>query len=150
MVNTCLYPMATNMISNEEYSYLELIKFEEEALGFNFNYTILELYKTNPKAKTCIKISDLDDTNEANVLVQIKFISEITTRKQEQMSFITITDGIEQLECLLFPNRYNEIMRIFNEKSRLRYDKDVCILRLRPNVRNNNLNYEIINAFKFK
>ena len=150
MVNICLYPKAENMISNEEYSYVELIKFEEEALGFNFNYSILESYKDNPKAKSCIKLSDLDDTNEANVLVQIKFISEITTKKQEQMSFVTISDGIEQLECLLFPNKNNEIMRIFNEKSRLRYDKDVCILRLKPNVRNNNLNYEIINAFKFK
>lgn len=150
MVNICLYPMAENMISNEEFSYVELIKFEEEALGFNFNYSILESYKDNPKAKSCIKLSDLDDTNEANVLVQIKYISEITTKKQEQMSFVTITDGIEQLECILFPSKNNEIMRIFNEKSRLRYDKDVCILRIRPNVRNNTLSYEIINAFKFK
>ena len=142
--------MAENMISNEEYSYMELIKFEEEALGFNFNYSILESYRDNPKAKSCIKLSELDDSNEANVLVQIKYISEITTKKQEQMSFVTISDGIEQLECLLFPNKNNEIMNIFNEKSRLRYDKDVCILRLRPNVRNNTLSYEIINAFKFK
>ena len=150
MVSACLYPKAENMINNEEYSYLELIKFEEEALGFNFNYTILELYRTNPKAKTCVMLNDLDDANEANVLVQIKFISDVTTKKQEQMSFVTITDGIEVFECLLFPNKYNEIMRIFNEKSRLRFDKDVCILRLKPNVRNNNLSYEIINAFKFK
>ena len=149
MVNAYLYPQAKDMIQNIEYSYMELVKFEEEAWGFNFNYSILDGYVSNPKARTCIKLSALDDTNSANVLVHIKYISDITTKKNEKMAFITITDGIEQLECLLFPNKYGEIMKILNQKNKVRYDKDVCILKLKPNIRDNNLNYEIINAYKF-
>ena len=126
MVSKCLYPNVAGMETNIDYDYIDLVKHEYEALGFNYNYSILNAYKTN--AKDAIMISNLDD-NEANVLVHIKYINDIITKRQEQMAFVTINDGIDILEVTLFPSNYKEVMNEINRKAKVKYDSDVLLIR---------------------
>ena len=149
MVSKCLYPNVSGMETNVDYDYIELVKYENEALGFNYNYSILDAYRSKDEAKDAVSISNLDDSNEKSVLCHIKYISDITTKKQEQMAFITINDGIDTLEVTLFPKFYKEVMNVINHKSKVRYDSDVLILRLKPFIRNSELSYEITKAFKY-
>lgn len=149
MVSKCLYPNVSGMETNVEYNYLDLVKYEYEALGFNYNYSILDAYRSSDEAKDSIMISNLDDNNEANILCHIKYISDITTKRQEQMAFITINDGIDSLELTLFPKFYKEVMSEINRKAKVRYDSDCLIIRVKPFNRNNNISYEIIKAFKY-
>ena len=146
MVSKCLYPNVAGMETNIDYDYIDLVKHEYEALGFNYNYSILNAYKT--KAKDAIMISNLDD-NEANVLVHIKYINDIITKRQEQMAFVTINDGIDILEVTLFPSNYKEVMNEINRKAKVKYDSDVLLIRLKPFIRNGILSYEIIKAVKY-
>ena len=146
MVSKCLYPNVAGMETNIDYDYIDLVKHEYEALGFNYNYSILNAYKTN--AKDAIMISNLDD-NEANVLVHIKYINDIITKRQEQMAFVTINDGIDILEVTLFPSNYKEVMNEINRKAKVKYDSDVLLIRLKPFIRNGILSYEIIKAVKY-
>jgi len=146
MVNYVKYRFDNNdIIKNNEYDYVELIRFEESALGFNLKYSNLEMYRKDYPNTT--NLIDLKEEKE-KVLVTIKFIKEITTKKDEKMAFVTIYDGFMQLECYLFPNKFEEILNIFNEKSKVKYDKDVFVLELKQTRRNNNTSYEIIKAKK--
>ena len=146
MVNYVKYRFDNNdIIKNNEYDYVELIRLEESALGFNLKYSNLEMYRKDYPNTT--NLIDLKEEKE-KVLVTIKFIKEITTKKDEKMAFVTIYDGFMQLECYLFPNKFEEILNIFNEKSKVKYDKDVFVLELKQTRRNNNTSYEIIKAKK--
>ena len=149
MVNYVKYHFdSVDMIKNEEYSINELVDFEESSLGFNLKYSILDSYKNNDISKDIKPINELNE-EIANVLVHIKSIKEITTKKNEKMSFITIYDGISTLEVTLFPDKFNEITNELNKNNRVKYMKDVCLLKLKPTYRNDSLNYEIIKAYKF-
>ena len=149
MVNYVKYHFdSSDMIKNEEYSISELIDFEESSLGFNLKYSILDSYKDNDISKDIKQIMDLSE-EISNVLVHIKSIKEITTKKNEKMSFITIYDGISTLEVTLFPDKFNEINSELNKNGRIKYMKDVCLLKLKPAYRNDSLSYEIIKAHKF-
>ena len=45
-----------------------------------------------------------DLTNEiANVVVHIKSVKEITTKRNDRMAFVTIYDGCTTIEVTLFP-----------------------------------------------
>ena len=146
MVNYVKYRFDnSDIIKNNEYDYEELVKFEEMALGFNLKYSYLEMYK-----KEYTDTVDLIDLKEdiAKVIVTIKYIKEITTKTDELMAFITIYDGLMQLECNLFPKKYHEVMNSINEKNKVKYDKDAFLLELKPYRRNGSISYEIIKAKK--
>ena len=64
------------------------------------------------------------------------------------MAFITIYDGKTSLECSLFPNKYKDVISKINLKGKVRYDKDVFVLELKPNIRGNVISYEITDATK--
>lgn len=146
MVNYVKYRFDnTDIIKNNEFEYEELVRLEETALGFNLKYSYLEMHRKEYDDLT--ELVDLKDEN-AKVLVTIKFIKEITTKKDETMAFVTIYDGLMQLECSLFPNKYFEVMNILNEKAKVKYDKDICLLELKPFKRNGATSYEIIKAKK--
>ena len=142
MVNFVKYRFDNkDIIKNNEYDYLDLIRFEENALGFNLKYSYLEMYKKDYPDTT--SLIDLKEEYE-KVLVTIKYIKEITTKTNEQMAFVTIYDGLIQLECYLFPSKYVEITNIFNEKNKVKYDKDIFVLELKQSRRGNTISYEII------
>ena len=146
MVNFVKYRFDNkDIIKNNEYDYLDLIRFEENALGFNLKYSYLEMYKKDYPDTT--SLIDLKEEYE-KVLVTIKYIKEITTKTNEQMAFVTIYDGLIQLECYLFPSKYVEITNIFNEKNKVKYDKDIFVLELKQSRRGNTISYEIIKAKK--
>ena len=90
---------------------------------------------------------DLKEEYE-KVLVTIKYIKEITTKTNDQMAFVTIYDGLMQMECYLFPSKFFEITTIFNEKAKVKYDKDIFVLELKQSRRNDTISYEIIRAKK--
>lgn len=149
MVNYVKYRFdSSEMIKNDEYNYDELVEFEEKSLGFNLKYSILESYKDNEISKNSIMLDDL--TNEiANVVVHIKSVKEITTKRNDRMAFVTIYDGCTTIEVTLFPEKFKEITDEFYKNGRVKYMKDVCLLKLKPTYRNEQLSYEIIKAHKF-
>lgn len=146
MVNYVKYRFDNkDIIKNNEFDYVELIRLEESALGFNLKYSNLEMYRKDYPNTT--SLFDLKEEKE-KVLVTIKYIKEITTKMDEKMAFVTIYDGFMQVECYLFPSKYDEILNVFNEKSKVKYDKDVFVLELKQTKRNNTTSYEIIRAKK--
>jgi DNA polymerase-3 subunit alpha len=145
MTNYVKYHFDSNeMIKNDEFSYMELVENEEKALGFNINYSILSTYKMD----NTVLISNLDGINQSNVLVHIKLVKEIVTKKNERMAFITIYDGLNTIECTLFSNNFDNVMEKLNRNSRVKYMKDVVMLSLKPMKRNGITSYEIIDAKK--
>ena len=93
-------------------------------------------------------ISNLDGINQSNVLVHIKLVKEIVTKKNERMAFITIYDGFNTVECTLFSNMFDKVMEKLNRNGRVKYMKDVVMLSLKPMKRNGVTSYEIIDAKK--
>ena len=147
MVDYILYRFKNDLIiSNVEYDYSLLIKYEEKALGFNLNYSILKQYKET--YNDTISLFELDEATNLNVLTHIRFIKEITTKKNEKMAFVTLYDETMEREVTLFPSKYNEIISLINKDNKVRYDKDVFIVSLDRGKRNNEVTYEIIGLKK--
>ena len=149
MINYVKYRFdSAEIIKNDEFSYDTLVELEEKSLGFNLKYSILESYKDNEISKNTIMLNELKD-EIANVLVHIKSVKEIVTKKNDRMAFVTIYDGIATIEVTLFPEKFKEITDEFYKNGRVKYMKDVCLLKLKPVYRNDLLSYEIIKAHKF-
>ncbi|MBP5446055.1 MAG: DNA polymerase III subunit alpha [Acholeplasmatales bacterium] len=148
MINYVSFPSLNNqdIIKGVEFSYDELVKFEEDALGFNLKFSILNMYKVD----NTVLLSNLSETDKQNVLVHIKYVKEITTKKNELMAFITIYDGKMSLEVNLFPSKFKDIMSVINSKGKVRYDKDVFLVELKPNLRGNVISYEITDIKKME
>ena len=109
---------------------------EYAALGFNVKYDIFndyEKYKIEYKATNPV---DLVPDKKVNVIGIIKRIKTLTTKKGEQMAFITLDSNHEVLDVVVFGDVYKEYSNVFSSKKlvlfngvvRMREDKLQLVL----------------------
>jgi DNA polymerase-3 subunit alpha len=112
-----------------EFSLGEKLKQEKESTGLYFSGHLIDNYKNEIENLSPMKIIDvlnMEDT-EANEKQTVKVagivtsISVKTTRKNEDMAFVTIEDRYGEIECLVFPKQYA------NDAYKLRVDAALLI-----------------------
>ena len=95
-----------------EFSLSEKLKQEKESTGMYFSGHLLDSYSKELSAVDTTEISDIlamEDINEKHPVKVAGIISSVsvkTTRKNEDMAFITIEDKYGEIECLVFPKQY--------------------------------------------
>jgi DNA polymerase-3 subunit alpha len=128
-------------ITEEEFPQSELLGFEKELLGLyvsshplDTHRGILEIY--------CSPLSQVRSLNvgqRATIGGRVKKVRRITTRKGDQMAFLTLEDGISEVEVTVFP-------RILEGASALLAEDQLIGLRVTAGERNGDLNLVIDEA----
>jgi len=128
-------------IKKEEYSFEEIANREREALGFNLKYSVFKRYEDYKQRNNLLNLADLEKGGFARVIVGVRYIRVIKTKKNDSMAFLQIYDDTDIMNAVLFPDAY---LQYENE---LENDK---IYYLTGNVeeRNNELQFIIKNMRK--
>jgi len=127
------YKMKTTI----EYSFLELSKFEKEALGFYIKYHPINYHKDIMKKHNLKTISQLLDVKEAKVLAYITKIKKIKTKQGKEMAFLEIEDGIDKLEVTLFTNTFEKFIDYLG--------KEIQVFHIKENIFNTQKTHVIEN-----
>ncbi len=97
-----------------EYEIGELLKTEIELCGF-----YISNHPTNQHfRKGMIKVNEATNSfdNFVDLVVIVERVKKIKTKKNEDMAFVTASDDTGVMEFILFPNRYNLIKNIEENK----------------------------------
>ena len=95
-----------------EFSLSEKLKLEKESSGMYFSGHLIDSYQNEIDYLKLGSIVDILNTEEINekqavrVAGIVNSVSVKTTRKNEQMAFISIEDRYGEIECLVFPKQY--------------------------------------------
>ena len=97
------------MYSDEEYTFEEISSLEREALGINVKYDIFKQYNSLKAKYKTVDVCDLVVGNNIRVLCVIDRINVIKTKKGDEMAFMSVSDDTGAVDCVIFPNNYQEI-----------------------------------------
>ncbi len=95
-----------------EYSYQEVMDYEKELLGFYLVTHPIINYRKMIEEKDLVTPSDItedDQGKQVRMLGMISRINTITTKKGDEMAFVTIDDEDAELDAVLFPRTYQAI-----------------------------------------
>ncbi len=95
----------------EEFSQRELLKMENEVLGFYISGHPLDQYKEYLRSKTTGDTSLFDDIADKKNVCLGGLISKVTlhqTRNGQLMAFLTLDDWYGSVELIVFPTTYEK------------------------------------------
>jgi DNA polymerase-3 subunit alpha len=99
-----------NYVEFKEYPYEVLEAKERELLGINFEYHIIHEYDRLIKEKSYDVLSDIIEKPLGYVqfVAVISRVKTITTKKNDEMAFITLEDEFTEVDSVLFPKQYTQ------------------------------------------
>ena len=94
-------------IIRTEDDLLDNLNREFNALGLMVSGSPLDAYQTKIKSLKAIKLDQINtSTGDVKVVGIIKNIKKITTKKKQQMAYITVYDDTMEMELTVFPEAY--------------------------------------------
>ena len=92
----------------EEFDIHTLMSLELENYGFYLtNHPVTEYKLKYPKSIAIEEISSYFD-QEVEFVCLVDRVREITTKKQDKMAFLSVSDEVAETELVLFPKVYSE------------------------------------------
>ena len=110
-----------------EFSLRDKLMLEKESSGMYFSGHMIDSYSAHVEDLNVCHISELLEAEAVREKQSVKICGIITsvtvktTRKNENMAFITVEDRYGELSCLVFPSKYRE------ENRHIRIDAPVYI-----------------------
>lgn len=101
-----------------EYGLQEKMNLERKAIHICLNGHPLEQIRPVLKVyqDTIHDLMDMDDETDVQILCQIDDIQKITTKKGDDMCFLTLGDEFDAIEGVVFPKTYEGIEHLINEE----------------------------------
>ncbi|MGX7174071.1 DNA polymerase III subunit alpha [Enterococcus ratti] len=96
-----------------DYSLEEKLQLEEKYLGVYFSGHPTEGYERLKLAKKVQLITEIIPKQTVSLLVMIKNIREIRTKKGELMAFVEGTDSSGEIAITIFPKSYRQFRSLF-------------------------------------
>ena len=100
----------------EEFDFNTLQNNEFSSLGFNVKYDVFNGYEKYKVQYKATNPKDLIRDKKANVIGVIRRVKTLTTKKGEQMAFVTLDCNMETLDVVVFSEVYLEYSFIFESK----------------------------------
>ncbi|ERJ10975.1 DNA polymerase III subunit alpha [Haloplasma contractile] len=95
---------------DKEYETEELMEREKKAIGFYLNtHPILnftEYITKHKRLRPHQAMRVMDETNPSTFVGYIEQIRTILTKKGDKMAFLTISDDLRAIDCVVFPKTY--------------------------------------------
>lgn len=110
-----------------EYPIKERLLMEKESAGMYFSGHLIDSYSENVEHLSPMSISaclDAESVKEKQNVCLCGIVSSVTTKttkKKERMAFITLEDRFGEIECLIFPTKYQQFFNLIKE------DAPLCI-----------------------
>lgn len=104
-------------IREEEFDRADLLAFEKELLGLYVTAHPLEAY-SDLLQTYCRSIRDVTAMSEgetATIGGRVKRLRRIDTRRGDQMAFVTIEDGVSDVEATVFPRALDGCAALLSE-----------------------------------
>ncbi|KAF1297450.1 DNA polymerase III subunit alpha [Enterococcus sp. JM4C] len=120
-----------------DYSLEEKLEFEEKYLGTYLSGHPTENYERIRLAKKVTAISDILPGQTVNLLVYVRSIREIRTKKGEQMAFIDGNDVSGEVSLTVFPKTYrssrtfleeNQVILVSGKVEKSNYNQELQVL----------------------
>ena len=99
-----------------ELTFEELQEKEYNALGFNLKYDIFVGYETIFDKYKATMPNDLILDKKVNVIGQIKKVKSITTKKGDQMAFVTLDCNHQLLDVVVFSEVLSQYKKVLTSK----------------------------------
>lgn len=116
IIDRMSYDFVTNYVDNvydsDEFTYGELLEREKNTLGINIKYNFLNQYQDYYNEHRLFHIDDIKENMNIRTLGYVHSIKKITTKNNETMAFVVLTDDVNMIELTLFPNilsRYSSL-----------------------------------------
>ncbi len=103
-----------------EYGMREKLLMEKDASGMYFSGHMLDNYSNHVESLDVITAAELCEKNDDGELIYsdkdkvklagiISSVSLKTTKNDDRMAFFTLEDKLGEVECIVFPKKYNEL-----------------------------------------
>ncbi|MBQ8408705.1 MAG: DNA polymerase III subunit alpha [Clostridia bacterium] len=103
-----------------EYGMKEKLLLEKEASGMYFSGHMLDNYAKHVEDLDVITTAELTETDDSGELLYsdrdkvslagiINAVSLKTTKNDDRMAFFKLEDKLGEVECIVFPKKYNEL-----------------------------------------
>ena len=104
------YALAPLIVNEDEYPKTTLMEQEREVFGFYLTHNPVSDLKT--KNNILVSLNDLKKYFDKNIkfIACVKKKREITTKKNEVMCFLTFEDEESEIEGVIFPNVYKNLV----------------------------------------
>jgi DNA polymerase III alpha subunit len=104
-------------VQSEAADNLTKLAWEKELLGLYVSEHPFSSYRPiiGPFITSLTKLKDIKRESEVKVGGIITGLKKILTKKNETMLFVKISDGLENLELLIFPKLYKETSQLWQE-----------------------------------
>ena len=113
-----LNPPEVNYPDIPEFTVKEKLMQEKESSGMYFSGHLLDGYARHVQQLSVTAIRDIvgedaavEERQTVRVAGIVTGISVKTTKKEEQMAFLTVEDRYAEIECLVFPRQYAQLMQ---------------------------------------
>ena len=114
-------------VSHEEYDVDTLIFKEKEVLGFNLTHSFKDEYEDLIKKHKLTNIKDLSfDKTLEKTIGAIKNVKVITTKNNEKMAFLLLSDDHVDLDIVIFPVLFKKFEPLLERDKR-------CIVTIKSN-----------------
>lgn len=92
----------------DEYSYGKLLEAENNALGINIKYNIINQYLPLYNKMGLLSINQIKENMQVSTLGFIQSVRVIKTKNNDEMAFIKLMDDLSSIELTLFPEIYKK------------------------------------------
>ncbi len=103
----------------EPYPFSILAEHEREAIGFNLKYHPLIAYQNIKENQNLNELSDAQSLSYVKALAFISSKKEIMTKTNQKMAFLTLDDGVMQIEVTLFSKAYNQYKDMLDQEIKI-------------------------------
>lgn len=124
-----LETMALKEAAISDYSIEEKLALEEEYLGVYLSGHPVEQFHKLKQFKQVTDIANLVPNEQVRILLYVRKIREIRTKKGEQMAFVEGTDASRELSVTIFPLIYRQVRSLIEENAVLYIEGKVEVSR---------------------
>lgn len=118
-----------------EEGFQTLAAREKEALGFNLKYQPITRYQNVIQALKLDQLTALETKDLIEVIAYVKSSKQIKTKQGKPMVFVTLDDGVTELEATMFTNTF--------ERYHSFLDQNVHIFKLKASMYREQRSYQI-------
>jgi len=124
-----LETMALKEEAVTDYKLEEKLALEEEYLGVYLSGHPVEQFQKLHQLKQITDIADLVPNERVRILLYVRKIRQIRTKKGEQMAFVEGTDASKEVSVTIFPIVYRQVRSLIEENAVLYIEGKVEVSR---------------------
>lgn len=122
----------------EEWTLLERLRQEKAIMGFYFSGHPLEMFRATWQRSVTLDLAQIQEATPDhvyNILVIVKSVREIQTRKGSRMAFVQVEDFSGSVELVVFPDQWDRYRELIVPDAILGFQGRIDFSRGEPKIK---------------